>query len=126
MRRAFLLLGVGILFTTLLGCQSMHYDNSAQLPPAGASGIEGEPGIPGVPADIADVEPQPIVEAEEVVEYEQQATCRCRHCMTRAGHQLGMDSMGPGGPATAAVTYPYYTLRGPRDFFLDDPPRLGD
>jgi hypothetical protein len=29
------------------------------------------------------------------------------------------------GPPTAAVTYPYYTVRGPRDFLMDDPPGLG-
>jgi hypothetical protein len=29
------------------------------------------------------------------------------------------------GPTMGAVTYPYYTTRGPRDFFLDDPPSIG-
>jgi hypothetical protein len=29
------------------------------------------------------------------------------------------------GPPTPAVTYPYYTTRGPRDFLLDNPPPLG-
>jgi hypothetical protein len=29
------------------------------------------------------------------------------------------------GPPTAAVAYPYYTVRGPRDFFIDDPPTIG-
>jgi len=28
---------------------------------------------------------------------------------------------GPGGPPSAQVTYPYYTVRGPRDFFACDP-----
>ena len=32
---------------------------------------------------------------------------------------------GPPGPSAGAVTYPYYTTRGPRDFFLDDPPGIG-
>ncbi|MCR9291365.1 MAG: hypothetical protein NXI32_01520 [bacterium] len=32
---------------------------------------------------------------------------------------------GPAGPATAQVAYPYYTVRGPRDFFLDNPPSIG-
>lgn len=30
-----------------------------------------------------------------------------------------------GGPATAAVTYPYYTVRGPRDFLASDPRGIG-
>jgi hypothetical protein len=33
--------------------------------------------------------------------------------------------MGPGGPPTAQVAYPYYTTRGPRDFFLNEPAPLG-
>ena len=32
---------------------------------------------------------------------------------------------GPGGPPTPAITYPYYTTRGPRDFLLDDPRTIG-
>lgn len=29
------------------------------------------------------------------------------------------------GPPTAAVTYPYYTVRGPRDFLAANPPGIG-
>jgi hypothetical protein len=32
---------------------------------------------------------------------------------------------GMPGPSAAQVAYPYYTLRGPRDFFLDNPPSIG-
>ena len=32
---------------------------------------------------------------------------------------------GPPGPATGAVTYPYYTTRAPRDFLASDPPSIG-
>lgn len=28
---------------------------------------------------------------------------------------------GPAGPPTATVTYPYYTIRGPRDFLNPNP-----
>ena len=38
-------------------------------------------------------------------------------------HQRGME--GPAGPATGAYAYPYYTTRGPRDFFLDKPGSIG-
>jgi hypothetical protein len=48
-----------------------------------------------------------------------------------SGPYLG--GMGRGGAARAAdpvppagvVTYPYYTLRGPRDFLLANPPSIG-
>ena len=29
------------------------------------------------------------------------------------------------GPPVAQTAYPYYTVRGPRDFLLDNPPPLG-
>lgn len=32
---------------------------------------------------------------------------------------------GDYGPPTAAIAYPYYTTRGPRDFFEANPPSIG-
>jgi hypothetical protein len=29
------------------------------------------------------------------------------------------------GPPVANTAYPYYTLRGPRDFLLNNPPSIG-
>lgn len=40
---------------------------------------------------------------------------------TPAGHTGGAG----GGGATAQVAYPYYTARGPRDFFVNNPPTIG-
>lgn len=39
----------------------------------------------------------------------------------------GWDSQQPlvSGPATGAMTYPYYTVRGPRDFLASDPRPIG-
>jgi hypothetical protein len=31
----------------------------------------------------------------------------------------------PQGPPQAAVAYPYYTTRGPRDFFANNPNSIG-
>ena len=45
-----------------------------------------------------------------------------------AGHYArGMNQEGAEdpGPAAAAVAYPYYTLRGPRDFLTTHPPSIG-
>lgn len=33
---------------------------------------------------------------------------------------------GPPGPPSGTVGYPYYTLRGPRDFLADNPPSIGN
>ena len=40
-------------------------------------------------------------------------------------HHFTREYVGPQGPPTAQVAYPYYTIRGPRDFFLDNPPSIG-
>jgi hypothetical protein len=41
------------------------------------------------------------------------------------GHHRDREYVGPPGPPTAQVAYPYYTIRGPRDFLLDNPPSIG-
>ena len=40
-------------------------------------------------------------------------------------HHFAREYVGPQGPPTAQVAYPYYTIRGPRDFLLDNPPSIG-
>ena len=39
----------------------------------------------------------------------------------------GAEYLGPqnGSPATGAVSYPYYTTRGPRDFLQNNPGYMG-
>jgi hypothetical protein len=38
---------------------------------------------------------------------------------------VGGEYLGPQGPPTAGVAYPYYTNRGPRDFLDPNPPSIG-
>jgi hypothetical protein len=40
-------------------------------------------------------------------------------------HHFSRSYIGPQGPPTPQVAYPYYTTRGPRDFLLDNPPTIG-
>lgn len=47
-----------------------------------------------------------------------------RPCYSQPGAQ-SPEVMGSAGPASAAVAYPYYTVRGPRDFLLNNPPTIG-
>ena len=64
--------------------------------------------------------------------------CRCNHGGHAASGRAGGSGMlagmrehgttldqGPSGPSSAAVAYPYYTVRGPRDFLMDNPPSIG-
>jgi len=46
----------------------------------------------------------------------------CRGCGNDGN---GYADVGPAGPPTGAVTYPYYTNRGPRDFLVNNPPSIG-
>jgi hypothetical protein len=51
---------------------------------------------------------------------------RQRCCKLCLGHGCRACSDQPAaGPATGAVTYPYYTIRGPRDYFLKNPQSIG-
>jgi hypothetical protein len=34
--------------------------------------------------------------------------------------------VGPQGPPTGGVAYPYYATRGPRDFLVNNPPSIGN
>lgn len=57
--------------------------------------------------------------------------CRngCGPCWGLKGPVGLRDKLGAGaaysGPATGAVTYPYYTTRGPRDFLANNPSDIG-
>lgn len=60
------------------------------------------------------------------------AACGCQsvdNCSNGNGSALngGGASGGAayGGPSAPQVTYPYYTTRGPRDFFVDQPQSVG-
>jgi hypothetical protein len=48
-------------------------------------------------------------------------------CKGRAGQEVAEEAPAApaAGPATGAVTYPYYTIRGPRDFYAKNPRSIG-
>ena len=50
----------------------------------------------------------------------EQVVCR-RLCRDRSCRRQEVNP----GPPTGAITYPYYTTRGPRDFLAKDPPSIG-
>lgn len=49
--------------------------------------------------------------------------CCCHNASRRDGGEQASD--GYGAPPSAAVTYPYYTTRGPRDYLARSPRPLG-
>lgn len=51
----------------------------------------------------------------------------CQGCATGAGCGIGRrgaEAFTPG-PPVGAITYPYYTTRGPRDFLASNPRSIG-
>ncbi len=48
-----------------------------------------------------------------------------QHGMAGVPHHFSREYLGPQGPSSAQVAYPYYTTRGPRDFFANDPMSIG-
>jgi hypothetical protein len=48
-----------------------------------------------------------------------------QNCDPRLGHSTGAPDVFAPGPPTGAITYPYYTVRGPRDFLASDPRPVG-
>jgi hypothetical protein len=53
--------------------------------------------------------------------------CGAKHQARKAAGRATREEMmrGPNGPSVGAVSYPYYTTRGPRDFFVDNPQGIG-
>jgi hypothetical protein len=45
--------------------------------------------------------------------------------LMRCENRHGAGDPYGGGPPSAAIAYPYYTTRGPRDFFEPNPPSIG-
>ncbi|MHB1034504.1 MAG: hypothetical protein ACYC35_06065 [Pirellulales bacterium] len=51
----------------------------------------------------------------------------CRTCKPGCKHGArGAAEEVVAGPPTGAVTYPYYTTRGPRDFLAKEPRSIGE
>jgi hypothetical protein len=48
-----------------------------------------------------------------------------QHGMHGVPHHFSREYAGPPGPPSAQVAYPYYTTRGPRDYFANEPMSIG-
>jgi hypothetical protein len=52
--------------------------------------------------------------------------CLLRGCFAKhRQHDGGGQEVAAPGPASGAVAYPYYNLRGPRDFLVRNPQSIG-
>jgi hypothetical protein len=49
----------------------------------------------------------------------------CRLHRQRAAAEAAEVEQAPAGPSSGAITYPYYTTRGPRDFLAKSPASIG-
>ena len=95
MKRAFLMLAAAVLVTGLSGCGN---DRMYHVQRGGKGGV-----VNGSARRAPDI---------------------CRNVRpSRRGPSTEAASVP--GPSMGAVTYPYYTVRGPRDFLVDNPPSIG-
>ena len=66
--------------------------------------------------------PENCKSCQDACDEDQGGACRecggrgCKHCCRE---------QPAAGPATGAITYPYYTTRGPRDFLAKHPESIG-
>ena len=84
--------------------------------------------------NVADVLPDACADCAETYDACDPANA-CRACDESPAPDLGgrlrsrllrrRDRTGTPGPAVGAITYPYYTLRGPRDFLARSPRPIG-
>jgi hypothetical protein len=51
--------------------------------------------------------------------------CLLKGCFARHHAGEGQQAVADPGPASGAVAYPYYNLRGPRDFLERNPQSIG-
>jgi hypothetical protein len=160
--RANALLGLLVVFTALVGCQTLPQSpgpivgDSTSLPPLMGDAEGGSwVGVPEerVPCGLecppwTDTPAGPVgVGAPACAGNESDGRCggRCpraqelrrlaqqahrflhrRPLVTLADRCCANGCCGAvPGPEMGAVTYPYYTLRGPRDFLLANPPSIG-
>ena len=99
---------------------------------AGQTPYCGPPGMVGTCADApetcASCSPGGCVDSGAVVcdPATGRACGRCARCGlgSRLGNRRWRDPFNPGPPA-GAITYPYYTNRGPRDFLASSPSSVG-
>jgi hypothetical protein len=119
MKRALLLLIAGTAMFALSGCCHPFADGS------GHRLFGNQSGNPNAPAS-----PTPDAPCRHGV-------CECAPgpCPLCGGCGTGVNGTGllhccggpapQGGGAPGGVAYPYYTVRGPRDYFTDNPPGIG-
>ena len=96
---------------------------TAAVSPAGVSPYAAAGVSPYAPAGVSPYAPAGVAPyAPPVAPYD---PGYARFPAARFPAHRGPAYGGPPGPPTAQVAYPYYTIRGPRDFLINNPPSIG-
>ncbi len=107
MRNSLLFIGLVGVLTAITGCHQNTCRNCQNCPPGGGGGLCNASHYPGC-------RPGPLTWQGGGLDYAGQLSYR----------DVRNEQVNPG-PPNASVGYPYYTVRGPRDFLLDNPPTIG-
>lgn len=105
-----LLAGLGLFVCGSIGCQTPTCSSCSNCAP-GQAAAGGHGIVPGVDPGCS---PAPLRWQQGGLDYSRNLS------YGHYAHQQAQTSY-----PTAQVAYPYYTVRGPRDFLLDNPPSIG-
>ena len=108
MKRAILLLSVVVLLAGLSGCAAQRGNRPSKC--TGGSCAQASENCQS--CDNGD-------------NCREQGRLRCRDCSGRGCGRCRETEVVESGPPAGAVTYPYYTTRGPRDFLAKNPRSIG-
>ena len=65
-------------------------------------------------------------QANQQVMHQQAMQAQAQQVMPAQAMAPANPMMQQAGPASAAYAYPYYTVRAPRDYFMKNPPSIGN
>jgi hypothetical protein len=136
MKNCTYVVGAAVLLAAVCGCQSMPIFDQPDMPAPVLTSPDPIPApieVEGDSSVITDTEGTVISEPGEVV-YEGGGHGYCPGGAAGMIHDCPYGLYrrnthhafrGPHGPPAAQITYPYYTVRGPRCYFLDNPATIG-
>jgi hypothetical protein len=153
MRHSLLALGAAMLITALVGCQSNRFANNAPMPGPNDAMTAQSGQLPAQGAVQQAAFSYGGADNSGCADGNCGGGVACGNCGGQGCDACGAAGMcagcggrgcgacghtglcrhgrgyyphrGAAGPPTAAVAWPYYSLRGPRDFLRDDPPSIG-
>jgi hypothetical protein len=138
MKRALLTLAMGVLLAGLAGCShgpgchgalcrtlfGVCDQGTCQSAPETCTTCQPRTCPTCQPQACAPCQPCPKCQSQKCGSGGLGKTCLGHCCLLGTGHEEGAEVIN-AGPPVGQITYPYYTTRGPRDYFARSPSSIG-